>query len=258
MIKKLIVLGAVAAVLGIICLTLFVHFKLAWVVEKTAEKNGSQVLGTRVRIQGSEISLFSGAGKIKGMKIDNPPGFESEYVFKTDAFRVDLAVLSVLRDKIVIEELCIENPEIMYELDIKGSNLKKIKENVDANSGKSKGGSSGKTFQINDLRINGATVSVFMKGLDGKKKSITLPDIHLQNLGTGPQGVTAGDVLANVLSKMRKDIGARTGDLAGSLREKAIELMNKPESAIEAAEKQNKGVKKKMEGLRDKIRKVFK
>ncbi len=257
MIKKLVVLGVIAAVLGIVCLSFVLHFKLAWLVEHTAETEGSQVLGTRVRIQGAKISLFSGSGKISGMQIDNPSGFDTDYAFRTGEFRLDLEAMSVFSDKIVIEKLCIEKPEIMYELDIKGSNLKKIKDNVKANSGQSTG-DSGKKIQINELRINGATVSVFMKGLDGKKKSITLPDIHLEKLGTGPDGVTAGDVLQNVLSEMIRGIGSRSSDVADSLREKAREMMNKPESAIDTAEKQNDGVKKKMNNLRDKIRKVFK
>ena len=49
--------------------------------------------------------------------------------------------------------------------------------------------------------VTGANVQVFINGAGvSKSQEITLPDIHLTNLGAGGEGITAADLTRRVLS----------------------------------------------------------
>jgi hypothetical protein len=83
-------------------------------------------------------------------------------------------------------------------------------ENVDAATGggsKSPGKSHGdkgasRKLQVDDFLISGAKVDVTMTGLGGKSLDVSLPDIHFTGLGTGPEGITAGELTQKVLGQV--------------------------------------------------------
>ena len=57
-----------------------------------------------------------------------------------------------------------------------------------------------KKLEVDDFLITGAKVHANLTGLVNKELTLTLPDIHLTDLGKGPDGITAADLTKKVLT----------------------------------------------------------
>jgi hypothetical protein len=57
---------------------------------------------------------------------------------------------------------------------------------------------------VDDLLISGGRIHVSVTALGGQKATVPLPDIHLQNLGTGPNGITPEELAKLVLEALQK------------------------------------------------------
>jgi hypothetical protein len=97
----------------------------------------------------------------------------------------------------------VESPNIYYESGLGGDNLRAIMNNVSAS----------KKLQVDDLVITGAKVSVSVTGTGGLAVPITLPDIHLTNLGQGPEGITASELTEKVLSEITNAVARHAGNI---------------------------------------------
>ncbi len=60
---------------------------------------------------------------------------------------------------------------------------------------------SSKKFEVDDLLITGAKVHVSLTDLQGKEMTLSLPPIHLTDLGKNPEGITATDLTRSVLRR---------------------------------------------------------
>jgi hypothetical protein len=120
-----------------------------------------------------------------------------------------------MSDKIIIRTIHIASPEITFEGGLGGNNLSKILDNV---KGVAKTGGSpsakpdaeakpetkpAKKIEVDDFLISGAKVSGTLMLPTGKEiqiKPLTLPDIHLTDLGKDSDGLTAADFTRAVFS----------------------------------------------------------
>src|SRR5881397_1589277 len=102
------------------------------VVLLLVEAVGPKITGTTVKLDSVDLSPFSGQGRLKGLVVGNPPGFQAERAFKLADAKVHVNLKSALSDKLIIEEILIDGPEITYEAGPSGSNLSKIQQNVAA------------------------------------------------------------------------------------------------------------------------------
>ena len=56
-----------------------------------------------------------------------------------------------------------------------------------------------------DFLISGAKVNVTLTALGGRSLTVSIPDIHLTNLGGGAEGITAGELTKLVLKNINKE-----------------------------------------------------
>jgi uncharacterized protein involved in outer membrane biogenesis len=179
-------------------------FFLGAIVKAGVEKVGPRVAKVPVKLDGATISLFNGHGKLKGFVVGNPEGYKSSEAIKVDSVAVDLVPRSVLADKVVIRSIKIVAPEITYETDLKGSNLQKILDNVGGSAAQdeqapTKEQQTTKTkLQVDELLITGGKVHV-AAALVGSA-TVPLPEIHLKDLGQGPDGITPAELSKKVLN----------------------------------------------------------
>ncbi|MEM7394629.1 MAG: hypothetical protein AAF492_20020, partial [Verrucomicrobiota bacterium] len=123
-IKRLLV---VVVVLGVAILFI-VAFKLGGVVKAAAEGMGPKVLGVPVTLEKAKVSPLTGKAHLGGLDIGNPEGFNTESLFKLSDVAVDMQVGSIAKDKVIINSIEINAPEITFEGSLKGSNIKKLLE----------------------------------------------------------------------------------------------------------------------------------
>ena len=208
--KKLMIRAVIAVlVLLVVAVGLSIYF-LGSIVKKGVETVGPQITGTEIKLDSATLSLLSGSGKLKGLLVGNPQGFKSPSAIKVGSVSVGVAPGSLLSGKVHVKEVRVEAPEITFEGGLKGNNLGKLLDNVQAATGGSEktatpeNKAASRKLQVDDFVITGGRInlSVDLSVLGGKSATVPLPEIHLTNLGSGPDGITAGDLTAKVLKEL--------------------------------------------------------
>jgi len=189
------------------------YFSFDSIVKKGVEAVGPKLLGADVVLQEVNISMFSGKGQLKGIVIGNPEGFQTESAFKLGEVRLAVDVASIFSDKMVIDEIVIDAPEITYETSGGQNNIEALLENINDFVGKSEEGTvaesqeSQKKIQINDFIMSNARVNLSATILKGKKVSRPLPDIHLKDIGKDNDASMA-DALKEIFAELNKNIAS--------------------------------------------------
>nr|MDJ0877424.1 hypothetical protein [Halieaceae bacterium] len=91
-----IVLGAVVALVAVVSIAmLMVLQNLDAIIKQVIEDVGSEVVGTPVRVSVVNFNLQQGRGEILGLRIANPPGFDSANAFEMDEVAVQVRPTSL-------------------------------------------------------------------------------------------------------------------------------------------------------------------
>jgi uncharacterized protein involved in outer membrane biogenesis len=149
--------------------------------------------------------------------VGNPEGFKTPSAIQLGEATFALKPASLLSDKIVIKSINVQGPEITYETDLSHNNLSKILSNLqEATSGgrkepakpqepgQPKAAKPAKKLEVDEFIIAGGRIHVSVTALGGGTATVPLPDIHLQDLGTGPDGITPAELIKTVLEAIKK------------------------------------------------------
>ena len=248
--KKLIFRLAIALVVLLIVAVVAVSLLLDKAIKHGVETFGPKFTKVDIKLNSVSLSLLSGGGSIKGLVVGNPEGFSTPSAISVGLASLSLKPGSLLSDKIVIKSIRVEAPEITYETTLKRSNLNTILENVQAATGGAKEpgkpkepaapaeSKPPKKLQVDEFVITGAKVRVSVTGLGGGAATVPLPDIHLTDLGSGPEGITPAELTKRVLAEIEKgaasaatsvvnDIGKGAADAAGKTASNALGTVTK-------------------------------
>lgn len=212
-IVKRIIWTIVIVVLGLVVVTLIViGVYLGQIVKKAVETLGPKMTQTSVTVDSVSLSLLTGSAKIKSLEVGDPPGYKTPDAISVGTVAVGIDPMSVFSQKVVIHSIRIESPEINFEGGLTGNNLSQLLDNVKASGGQSSAtpstnapaaqpeSSSSKKMEVDDLLITGAKAQVILTSPVQRQVNVTLPDIHLTNMGTGDEGITAQDLTQQILS----------------------------------------------------------
>lgn len=215
------------------------------IVHKSVETVGPALTKVEVKLKDADLSPFSGSGKLQGLLVGNPPGFTTPEAIKVGAVAVKVEPRSVLGDKVIVRSVRMEAPEITFEGDLKGNNLSKILENVQGTeekpaATKEEEKAKSRKLQVDDFLLTGARVHVTSPLLGGKTATVSIPEIHLANLGQGPEGITPAEltkkVLREVIESTVKHMGANIGEITkevtGTLKGAGTNVMDKATKGI--------------------------
>jgi len=214
--------------LMVVAVLVAAHVFLGGIVTAGVRKVGPRVVGVPVSLDKASVSLLKGNVDLDGFVIGNPEGYKSEYAFSLSNFAIDMEPKSMFGDEIVIREIVVDSPKIIYELSLKGSNLGAIvaglkKDGKEPSEKEADDAASRKSVRIADLFVRNAQVTVTSSLLRGKGVTLALPEIHLSNLGGDEGGIglagatelIVGTVLKSVVLAA-KDSGGLTSDLAAA------------------------------------------
>jgi len=184
------------------------------IVKKGVETVGPLITKVPVTVNEVHIGLASGSAKVKDLVVGNPEGFKTPSAIQMGDIKVGVKIASVLKDVIVIDEINIQAPEITLEGNLSGNNLSKILDNVSGTDEKQKstpaaaGAKSQKKFCVKELVIDGGKInlSLDLSILGGKSATIPLPPIHLSNIGTETDGVTAAELVKQIMKPLLEGV----------------------------------------------------
>ncbi|MCH6256378.1 AsmA family protein [Puniceicoccaceae bacterium K14] len=239
--KKLITVFLVFAVIAV---AIFLSFSkvLSKGIVAGVETYGPDVTQTEVTLESVNLSAFSGKGAITGFVVGNPEGFSTEHAIKLDDFQIDLKPASVISDKIVINEIIIDGPQIIYETNSEfKTNIGTILKNVESFAGSSDASEeaeeqdsegSEKKLEIGLFRLSNAKVQVVNPLLGGDGLSLELPVIELEDLGKGEEGMTIADVMKKVLASVNQETITAMSKNGGDLGNQVEEVGKKAKESV--------------------------
>lgn len=236
---KKILIGVLVLVVIIAAGAFFLLGNLDGIVKAAVEKIGSDLTQTTVTLDDVNIGETSGRGVFRGFRVTNPDGFSDDAAFKFDEVSVIIETASILSDPVIIKEVVIIGPVVVYEFGDGGTNLDRLNKNVQSKAGSSSAGgdSEGPKFIIENLYLRGGKLAV-QAPLLNEKIILPLPTIHLTDIGKEGRGATPGDIadqlMEAILAAAGNAISGANIDI-GSLTESAGELAKDAQKVIEEA-----------------------
>ncbi|WP_417625014.1 AsmA family protein [Paremcibacter congregatus] len=208
---KKILIGLVALIVIVIGVVVYGASQSETLIRDAVLEYAPKATGAPVILDKVNVAIRGGKAGLSGLTVGNPSGFKAPHAFKVDDVSVELDVGSLLKDVIRIKEIRIEGADLIYEIGTKGNNISKIQKNIEAYTEslgvKSSESESQAKFIVDHIYINGTKVKLASDLMAGKGAGLTLPDIHLKNIGTEDKAATAGEVATATFSAINKGLG---------------------------------------------------
>lgn len=260
--KILLVTGAVILILVVVLM-----LSIGSIIKTAVTTAGPKLAGVPIQLEKVSVNPFSGLVHIKGLIIGNPQGFNTPSAMELGEFKLNIAMSSLFSDTIVIKQILINAPQITYEKSLKSSNLSTLQANLTSTAAetpapatkpeKKKG--EAKKVIIDDFLFNEAKVNVTITALGGKKLTIPLPPIHMQNIGRASGGANPSEVISelfNSISKAVMEAVASAGNIAGdAIKDAGKAAEGALKDAKGAASDAAKGATDAAKGAADSIKK---
>jgi uncharacterized protein involved in outer membrane biogenesis len=207
--KKIFWFLTIGVVVLLIVAVVIVAVFLDGIVKTGVETVGPKITGVSITLDEVHIGLLTGSAKVKSLVIGNPAGYTAPSAVNVGLAEVGVNPFSVLSSKIVVRTIHVEAPEITFEGNplTGNNNISKIMDNLNdasksaaaAPATNNAAAKPAKKIEVDDFLISDA--KVHFNGL-----TLPLPPIHLTDLGTGPDGITATDLSKQVFSELTKAI----------------------------------------------------
>ena len=220
-------IGVAAALVIVLAVAFyFVFTSLGSLIVVAVERFGSAATQAEVELKAAEVSVTSGEGALRGLRVGNPKGFATDSALRLGEISLKLDVATVTSDPVVIKEIVVRAPQVTYELGEAGSNIDALKRNVDRYAKRKSGGgqgtgaggggdgATGPKLIIENLYVRDGTVKVSATGLGGKSLSVPLPAVHLRNIGKNTGGATPDEVMKVVFKSVSGSVGKAVSPLA--------------------------------------------
>jgi uncharacterized protein involved in outer membrane biogenesis len=212
--KRLILVGAIGLVVLLVAAVFAATLYLDALARKSVERVGADVTKVDVQVSGASLSVLSGRGELRGIRVGNPEGFQTPSAVVAESVAVEMEPSSILEDKLVLRSIRVIGPEVTFESGLQGNNLSKLLGNI-RGTGPPQDQASRRKLQVNDLVVSGGRVNLAVTLLGTRSASVPLPDIHLTNLGQGPEGITSAELSERLLAVLiEAAISTATAELA--------------------------------------------
>ena len=214
----------------------------------TIEDTGSRLTGTAVTLDSVELDLAAGSATLKGLVIDNPPGYGTDYAFALDTVKVDLDPASVTGSVLRLDEVAIAGARLNAEQKGTATNLSTILRSVRAASGEEAPPTNPE--DPTDVRLalqrfaftgTQATLTTEQYG----EASLRVPDVVRTGIGDPATGLTPAELARQLLEAVLKEaqgaVGAALADRAkdaakDAAKDKLKDKLNLSDDDMDSAE----------------------
>lgn len=211
--KKLLVAAGILVALSIVGVAV-VAVMIDPLVRRGVERSTASSLQVPTRLNAADVK-FSGRAVLSRFEADNARGFSEPRAVAFERLDLELNPRELLGSTVHIDELTVVKPELTLEFTGAKNNLSALMDNL--SSGRK---ADGKKFLIRKVRIEGGIVRFRSNLLSGGTRTLTLPAIELENIGTGEGGASTTEILRVLLQTLgTAALNAGEGLLPGQLLE---------------------------------------
>ena len=204
MTRKLLIAGGILAVILVVGVK-YLATNLDSIVANAITRVGTEMTGVSVKVDDVSIVLAEGRGAIGGLVVENPRGYEGPHAFSLGSILLDLDASAASSDVVVIRELTVEAPDIVYDKGTNGSNVEAIQSNIDeyskthaaAADAAKKDDVAAKRFIVESLRIRNGKIR-----LPGRDAVIDLPPLSMRDVGKSRGGMTGSEIASIVVKEI--------------------------------------------------------
>ena len=240
--KRTLLIAAALFVIVIAGVAVYFYNNIDSIVKNAIEQSGTEITGTKVSVGSVDISLKSGRGTIRDVRVENPDGFsDDENAVILGDVTLDLDVSSLNRDPIIIEEIRVRVPEVNAEVDeVLRTNVSMIRNHVEqyragaAKPAEKQDAGFEKHFVIKSFVMDEGVVRGDATRVGQRTGEYALPPIELSNVG-GSRGarpeVIGKAIAAALFARVSQVVGDQlkataTEKAKDEAKEKLEEILN--------------------------------
>lgn len=174
------VLSGIFAV--IILSLLLITFTVDRVVKSGIEESGTEILQTAVTVDNVSISVFNGSGTLEGFKVQNPEGFSDASAMNIDEASIKIDLGSLLSDQVIVNEVVINSPDIYFEQEGMGVNLRELSKNMNSIQDESQENSETRLV-VERLVVTNGKITVSSSLNRNGSTEVSLSEITINDIG---------------------------------------------------------------------------
>lgn len=185
------------------------------IAKRAVEVGGTQAMGVQTSLDGISLRPFQGVGRIDGLQISNPAGFETPYFMRLSTGAASMNVGSVLEDTIVVKSIELDGLKAHLEKSKNGANYEVILANMKKGEEEPAAEAPGKKFLVERIVVRNIEVRADL-AVAGEKLSsvdIRIDEINLENVGSDSEsGVIMSQLMGTIVKAVLTGIveqGAR-------------------------------------------------
>ena len=118
---------------GVVLVVLILTSGVIWIdsVAKTGIETGSSfALGVDTKLDSADIGIFSGRSELVGLKVSNPPGYQSDNFLELGGGVLDVSLASLTSETVEVSEFTLTGIDMYLEKKVLKSNYKTIMDNL--------------------------------------------------------------------------------------------------------------------------------
>lgn len=236
------------------------------IAKAAVERGGTYALGVPTTLNSADVGLLQGGFDMKGLEVDNPPGYKSASFLTLGEGGLKVALGTLRKDVVEVPRLALSDIQINLEksegtanYQVILDNLKKLESTDPAQQPKE---ASGKKFVINEVEINNVRVHVDLLPIGGAltQADITLDKVVLKDVGSAGKGVPLPQVASIILKALMSAVVNKGGDilpadLLGDLKGRLDQLKNLDELGVRLTADVKEQATKTIEGVKEGVEK---
>ncbi len=220
--KKLLLGMLLLIVLGVGGGLWWAYRSMDGLVASAIRSYGPEITGVKVKLGSVKIVPAEGTATLQGLELGSPKGFKADHVLVLDDVKATLDVSTLTSDVVIIKELVINKPDIIYEKGAGGtSNIDALLLNVNSyvaqrlpgTQSPASGKAPGRKFVIDNVYLRNCKASLSHPLLGNSTVGVALPDLHLTGVGRKSNGATMDEVTRQILAALSQSLGRAAGNI---------------------------------------------
>jgi len=197
---------------------IFFYMQMDSIAQQAIEKYASAIVGTQVTVGNVAIAPTSGEGTVTLLKIRNPAGFANDYAFSMNSTEVIVDPQSLPTEVVVIDQIVMDDPDITYEVNAHGNNFGILRVNTNdyltkGESHATEGMIASKQVIIKEFYLRNGKVKVIAPSLQNQSFIVSLPTIHLSNLGKDQGKGNLPQIMQQIVTIITNSVVSAVGNV---------------------------------------------